>query len=70
MRVAGNICAAVVLAIGLLWTLQGAGIIGDSPISGQTTWSYIGIAAVLVALALLAWVNLGRANRRQRRPDQ
>jgi hypothetical protein len=57
MRRTLNIAAAVGLALGLLWILQGASIVGGSVMSGQSVWLYIGIALVVVAAGLLAWAN-------------
>ena len=51
----------VVLLMGLLFTLQGLGVIGGSPMSGTTTWSVLG---PLIALAGAALVVLGRRGRR------
>lgn len=65
--------AAVVLGIvgvfvtfcGLLFALQGFGVVGGSPMSNTTTWSILGpiILLVGVGIALAAW-RVGRASRR------
>ena len=64
MRIIGTIIGILVLLLGGLWTLQGSGVIGGSVMSGQSQWLYIGIAMVVVGLALVWWFNLrGRPRR-------
>ena len=48
-RVAG----VVLVLLGLLWTLQGFGVIGGSFMSGSTTWLIIGIVLVVAGVVLL-----------------
>jgi len=57
------VVAGVVLVVtGLVWTLQGFGVLEGSAMSGTTTWSIIGPLVVLAG-AGLAWVGLrGRGN--------
>ena len=47
----------VVALFGLLFTLQGLGAVGGSPMSNTTTWSVLGpiIAVVGVVIALVGW---------------
>jgi hypothetical protein len=42
---------------GLIWALQGFGVLGGSPMSNTTTWSIIGpITAVIgVVIAVFSW---------------
>jgi hypothetical protein len=52
------ICVGVVVALfGLLFTLQGIGVVGGSPMSNTTTWTILGpiIALIGVALAVGGW---------------
>jgi hypothetical protein len=56
------VAGAVVVLMGLVWTLQGFDVIGGSAMSGTTTWSVIG-PIVILAGAGLAYVGL-----RGRRP--
>ena len=58
MRLWGNVAAIVLLAVGIVWTLQGANVIGGSFMSGRSQWLYIGIALLIVALGALWWINL------------
>lgn len=64
MRLVGTIIGILALLLGGLWVLQGSGVIGGSVMSGQSQWLYIGIAMVVVGLALVWWFNLrGRPRR-------
>ena len=58
MRLWGNVAAIVLLAVGIVWTLQGANVIGGSFMSGRSQWLYVGIALLIVALGALWWINL------------
>ena len=42
---------------GLIWALQGFGVLGGSPMSNTTTWSVIGpvTALVGVVISLFSW---------------
>ena len=51
------VVGCVLVLIGLLWTLQGTGVIGGSSMSGTTTWAVIG-PIVLVVGAFVAWYGL------------
>jgi hypothetical protein len=54
--------AGVVLALlGLLWFLQGVGVIGGSFMSGEPVWAIIGLVLLLLAARLL--VEALRGNR-------
>jgi len=51
----------LILALfGLIWALQGFGVLGGSPMSNTTTWSIIGPITVLIGLviALFSWRKL------------
>lgn len=49
-----GILAAV---MGTLWTLQGLGHLGGSPMTGVTLWAVVGpvVAGLGVALAIVGW---------------
>jgi uncharacterized membrane protein len=49
----------VLLMVGVLWTLQGLGMVGGSVMSGATLWAIVGPVVALVG-AYLMW----RARRR------
>jgi hypothetical protein len=61
MKLWANVAAIVVLLVGLVWTLQGANVIGGSFMSGQSRWLYIGIAVLIVSLGALWWINFKRS---------
>ena len=42
------VVGVVLVLLGLLWTLQGIGVIEGSSMSGTTTWSIIGPIVLLV----------------------
>lgn len=58
MRLVGTIIGILVLLLGALWVLQGAGVIGGSVMSGQSQWLYIGIAMLVAGLVLVWWFAL------------
>ena len=45
---------------GLIWALQGFGVLGGSPMSNTTTWSIIGPITVLIGIviAVVSWRKL------------
>ena len=49
------VAGLVLVAMGLVWTLQGFGVIGGSGMSDSTFWAVVGLAVVAVG-ALLASV--------------
>lgn len=54
MRIVVMGIGVVVACFGVLWALQGFGVLGGSPMSNTTTWSVIGpiVAVVGVAVAV------------------
>lgn len=51
----------VVIAVGVIWTAQGIGWLGGSPMTGKTLWAVLG---PLLALAGVALVVTGFRRRR------
>jgi predicted RND superfamily exporter protein len=47
----------IVALFGLIWALQGFGVLGGSPMSNTTTWSVIGPITVLIGIviAVFSW---------------
>ena len=43
----------VLLALGVLFTLQGLGYVGGSAMSGSTTWAVLGPVIAIVGLVLV-----------------
>ena len=50
----------LVAAFGLIWALQGFGVLGGSPMSNTTTWSIIGPVTVVIGIviAVFSWRKL------------
>jgi hypothetical protein len=58
MRIAIVVLGVLVALFGLLFTLQGFGVlVSDSPMTNTTTWSVLGpiIALIGVAVAFFGW---------------
>ena len=51
------VAGAVLVVMGLVWTLQGFDVIGGSAMSGTTTWSIIGPVVVVIGGALV-WMGV------------
>ena len=62
-RVLGPALGVVLVVIGLVWTLQGAGILPGSFMTGDRLWLVIGLVCVVAGVALLLRVVRGRARR-------
>jgi amino acid transporter len=60
-RVIVIIVGVVVALFGLLFALQGFGVVGGSPMSNTATWSILGPIIALVGIAITA----GAARRRK-----
>ncbi|UCI08186.1 hypothetical protein [Mesorhizobium sp. B1-1-8] len=60
MRLIRTLLALIVLAIGVLWSLQGLGIVQGSFMTGQQQWLYIGLVTMLVGLVGLRWATRSR----------
>jgi hypothetical protein len=52
MRIAIVVLGVIVALFGLLWALQGFGVVGGSPMSNTTTWSVIGPIVALVGIGI------------------
>jgi hypothetical protein len=50
----------IVAVFGLIWALQGFGVLGGSPMSNTTTWSITGPITVLIGtvIAVFSWRKL------------
>lgn len=55
MRIAILVVGIVVTLFGLLWALQGFGVVGGSPMSNTTTWSIIGPIVALVGIGIAVY---------------
>lgn len=59
MRIAILIVGIVVTCFGVLWALQGFGVVGGSPMSNTTTWSIIGPIVAIVGIGIAAYGSRG-----------
>ena len=50
-----KITGIVLLLVGVLWILQGVGIVGGSFMTGRSEWSMIGGLTAAVGIALFVW---------------
>ncbi|WP_141788367.1 hypothetical protein [Oryzihumus leptocrescens] len=57
----------LVALVGLLWTLQGTGVLGGSAMSGVAFWAVVGIVLIIAGVALYV---LGERTLRARRRDR
>lgn len=51
-RLALVVVGAVLVLFGVLFTLQGVGLVGGSPMTGSTTWVVLGPIIALVGVLL------------------
>jgi hypothetical protein len=56
----------LLVAMGLIWTLQGLNVLGGSAMSGSPTWAIIGPIVLVFGLVL---IGIGVARSRRQRPD-
>jgi hypothetical protein len=54
------VLAAIAALVGLVWALQGAGVLPGSFMSGDPLWLVAGLALVAAAIAYAAWPRLRR----------
>ena len=54
------VLGGVLVAVGVLWTLQGLGVVGGSPMSGVRLWAAIGPFVAILGILL----TLGARRRR------
>jgi hypothetical protein len=60
MRIIANILAVLLIAMGVIWILQGVNILPGSFMTGQIAWAWRGAAAAAVGIMLLILVNRKR----------
>jgi hypothetical protein len=61
LRLAVRVVGVIALLAGLVWTLQGLGVLGGSAMSGQRLWAVVGPVVALVGLVLLVGTRRRRA---------
>ena len=63
-RIVLGAIGALISAIGLIWTLQGLGVIPGSFMTGNQTWLFIGLvclaAGILAPIVAVRWQRLRR----------
>ena len=62
------VVGGVLVLVGLLWTGQGIGWVGGSPMTGVTLWAVVGPVVALVGLLLA--LRGGRGGRAEGDPDR
>jgi hypothetical protein len=60
MRLFSNIASGFLIALGVIWILQGVNILPGSFMTGQIVWAWRGAAAAVVGILLLVVVNRKR----------
>ena len=53
MKTVRPIVGVILIVVGVLWSLQGAGAVGGGAMSGHSQWLVIGIVIALAGAALL-----------------
>ncbi len=59
-RRASIVTALLLLLIGLIFTLQGIGILGGSSMTGSSFWAWIGGLCIVISLILFMRLPSGR----------
>jgi hypothetical protein len=57
MKIALSIIAVLIILAGMIWFLQGIGILPGSFMTGQIQWAIYGAVAFVVGIGLLVFVN-------------
>jgi hypothetical protein len=57
LRILATIVSGPLLLIGLIWVLQGVGVLPGSFMTGQIIWAVYGAPMALAGAALVWWVN-------------
>lgn len=52
MKIVMLIVAALLIVIGVVWALQGLGVVGGSAMSGNSVWAVIGPIVVVVGIGV------------------
>lgn len=60
MRIFGNILGGLMIAVGLIWILQGVNILPGSFMTGQIVWAWRGAFAAVIGILLVWLVNRKR----------
>ena len=60
MRIFGNILGGLLIAVGIIWILQGVNILPGSFMTGQIVWAWRGAFAAVIGILLVWLVNRKR----------
>jgi hypothetical protein len=60
MRIVLRIVAILLIAVGIVWILQGINVLPGSFMTGQIQWAYRGGLAAIVGIAILLFSRRGR----------
>ena len=52
MRISLNVVAVLLIVIGVIWILQGVGILPGSFMTGEMQWAYRGAVALVVGIII------------------
>ena len=52
MKIISYVLGAVLSLAGIIWILQGSNIVKGASLSGQTTWLYLGIMALIAGATM------------------
>lgn len=58
MKIGSNIAGAILVLIGIVWSLQGLNLLGGSFMTGQPKWLIIGVIVAITGIAVLYWINV------------
>jgi len=59
MKTAGNVIAALLILIGIVWFLQGINVLPGSFMTGQIQWAIAGVISFLIGAGLLFAIRRG-----------
>lgn len=62
MKMLWNIIGIALILGGGIWFMQGVGLLGGSPMSGQAQWAIYGGVSILLGAGLLLYVNRREAS--------
>ncbi len=60
MRIVGRIIAVALIAMGVIWILQGVNILPGSFMTGQMVWAWRGAGMAVAGILVLVDVNRNR----------
>ncbi len=53
-RTVARVLGVVLVVVGVVWTMQGLGYLGGSPMTGKTLWATVGPVVALIGIVLIA----------------